>query len=144
VRAVLSRGLCALLLACALPAGAAPAAGMPGRDFPLQATTRGPAKGADFWLQLRKGANGSVAGPASQPRFLIRELPKDCTENDSCTEQAVGFSLNVHDLMPPIHVPIGTGPTPATVGFVVLLFGGLLLGGVRLVRRLGEERPDAE
>ncbi|RME34738.1 MAG: hypothetical protein D6786_03985 [Gammaproteobacteria bacterium] len=128
-----------------LPAAAAtPPSGTPGSDFPLQATTRGPANGAGFWLELRKGATGTVAGPASQPRFLIREIPRDCTENDSCTEQAVGFSLNVHDLMPPIFVPIGTGPTPATLGFVVLLFGGLLLAGARFVRRLGQDRPDAD
>ncbi len=96
-----------------------------------------PNPGADLWRVIRKGQKGVVANPGRNSAQLVVAIPRgDCQQVGSCTEQAVGFTLPIHALVPEIKEPEGVDGTMVTIGFVSLLFGGLLFAGVLFAVRL--------
>ncbi len=90
---------------------------------------------ADFWREIQRGGTGYVPGPASNPRWLMRPIDKDaeCIKAGKCTHRLVGFSLPIHEKMPPVRPPIGRGPNPAEGWFTVALFGILAFMGILFV-----------
>ncbi|MCP4995659.1 MAG: hypothetical protein GY934_18065 [Gammaproteobacteria bacterium] len=96
----------------------------------------------DLWRAIREGQAGYVVNPASNPAQLIVGIPRDeCSKADNCTEQLVGFALPIHALVPGISEKRGVAGTIESVGFVLILFAGLMIGGLLFVVKLTRERP---
>ncbi len=104
-----------------------------------------PNPATDLWKAVREGQRGFVANPETNSARLIVGIPRDdCGAAGNCTEQAVGFSLPIHALMPEISEPRGVKGATATIGFVLVVFAGLMLAGlVFSIKLTKEKRGDA-
>ncbi|MCP3664214.1 MAG: hypothetical protein GY696_17280 [Gammaproteobacteria bacterium] len=96
----------------------------------------------DLWRAIREGQAGFVANPANNPAQLIVGIPRDeCSKSGNCTEQLVGFALPIHALVPGISEKRGVAGTTESIGFILILFAGLMIGGLLFVVKLSRERP---
>ncbi|MCP3670043.1 MAG: hypothetical protein GY814_06345 [Gammaproteobacteria bacterium] len=104
-----------------------------------------PNPATSLWKAVREGQKGFVANPKTNGARLIVGIPRDdCGAAGNCTEQAVGFSLPIHALMPEIREPRGIAGASETIGFALMVFAGLVLAGlVFSIKLTKEKRGDA-
>ena len=109
---------------------------------PIPPLPAGQLPSADFWRRIKENARGRVAGPPSNPPWLILHVSKDgkCIRDGTCPERLVGFSMPIWQKMPPVRPIVGRGPTIHELYFIaavvsVLLLALLLFVSFRLGRR---------
>ena len=130
--------LCGLLLTLGgAPASLTPAAAQSEEPVPVNA--HGRLNKAAFWRAVREGRGGLIVAPAAN-RHAAATPHKPCAANDSCSERAVGFALPVHDRVPAVREPQGSGTSFPALALLALLLGGGLIGGTVLVSRLGRRK----
>ncbi len=101
-----------------------------------------PNPAADLWRAIRQGESGFVSNPDQNASRLIFGIPRDdCKKAGNCSEQAVGFSLPIHQYMPAITEKRGVGGSAANLGFVLSLFACLMLAGFVFIYKLIKSRP---
>jgi len=104
-----------------------------------------PNPATDLWRAVRQGESGFVSNPGQNPSRLIFGIPKDdCKKTTNCSEQAVGFSLPIHQFMPAITEKRGVGASTDNMSFILSLFAGLTLAGLIFIYKLSRNRSSEE
>ncbi|MCP4286799.1 MAG: hypothetical protein GY792_20540 [Gammaproteobacteria bacterium] len=102
-----------------------------------------PNPATDLWRAVRQGESGFISSPRRNSSRLIVGIPReDCAKAGNCTEQAVGFSLPIHALVPSINEARGIGGNTITLGFTLFLFASLTIAGLVFVFKLTRSRSD--
>ncbi len=92
---------------------------------------------SDMWRAVRRGEGGLIVLPDVRPEQVLTAPFDDCVKADNCTEAAVGFSMPIHAIFPPIREPQGKGTSSEALGLLAVVFGGGLIAGLLFLLRLG-------